>query len=375
MNRRSSLLHKGARMLAILLAIAFSLLMPVAVMAHSVVAVVFSPDTMAAVLTRQFSLAEDVRRPVFDALLGSESEPGETLDLGRALEHLTPEEQQQVLDALIPPRWAQEELESAVRQAYAWLDSEAPYPTVILDMRPVKVHLLDSAVQSAVVRVMESWPDCTGEMLTEFAASLLAGEAEMVYCRPPGALGELLAGFLTTGLTSGVQSLPAELVFTPGSERPGQMLELKQDLVTWRSIGRWGWLLPIGMLLLILALVVRSLPEWGRWWGWPLLAAGALSLVGLLGGGWLWRGGLRQLAGQSGATIVLELLDGVLAGVAGAISTRQLGAAGMLLVLGIALLAMASIVARRRRAGSAGANASDGVTGTRADTPPSGMFG
>jgi hypothetical protein len=365
----------GARVGAILLAVAFSLLMPVALMAHSITAVVFSPETMAAVLTRQFSLAEAVRRPVFDALLGSESGPAESLDLRRALEHMTPEQQQDVLDTLIPARWAQEQLESAVGQAYAWLDSEAPYPTLILDLRPVKVHLLDSAVQAAVVRVMDSWPECTGEMLTGFAASLLAGDARMVYCAPPGALGEMVAGFLTSGLTAGVQTLPAQLVLTPGSERTDEMLELKQDLVTWRSVGRWGWLIPLGMLFLILALVVRSLSAWGRWWGWPLLGAGALSLLGLLGGGWLWGSGLRRLAGQTGAAIVLDVFDGVLAGIADAILTRLLAAAGLVLLSGIGLLAMASVVTRRRPAEAAAAIAAESGPGSGAEPPPTGMFG
>jgi hypothetical protein len=369
MSQSKSLGRTLGRVLAILLAIGFAVLMPLALMAHSVVAVVFSPDVMASVLTQQFSLAEDIRRPVFEALLGSEGEPDQGLDLSQALGYLTPEEQQQVLDNLIPPGWAHGQIEAAVHQTYAWLDSEDPHPTITLDMRPVKVHWMDSAVQGTVARVIDSWPDCTADKLAEFAASLLSGEAAMVYCAPPGALGELLAGFLTTGLSTGVQALPPDLVLSPGSQRPAEMLEIKESLLTLRALGRWGWLIPVGLLLLILALMVRSVPDWGRWWGWPLLAAGLLSLGGLLGGGWLWRSGLQQFSLQAGGPLVLELLDGVLAALTGQISARLLRGASVLLVSGAALLVMARSV-ERKRAGGPGAG-----KGLDTEPPPTGMVG
>jgi len=364
-----------SRVLAILLAIGFAVLMPLALMAHSVAAVVFSPEVMASVLTRQFSLAEDVRRPVFEALMGSQSEPDQGLDLSQALGYLTPDEQQQVLDSLIPPGWAQEQIEAGVYQAYAWLDSEDPHPTITLDMRPVKVHWMDSAVQGAVARVIDSWPDCTADKLAEFAASLLSGEATMMYCAPPGALGELLTSFLTTGLSTSVQALPPELVLTPGSQRPAEMLGIKENLLALRAVGRWGWLVPIGMLLLILALVVRSAPEWGRWWGWPLLAAGLLSLAGLLSGGWLWRSVLQQISLQAGGTMVLDMLDGVLAGLTAQITARQVWGAALLLVSGAALLVMARVVERRRSGGPGAGNARPRGEGLDTESPPAGMFG
>jgi len=375
MSQTDSLGRTVRRVLAILLAVSFVVLMPLALMARSVAAVVFSPSVTAAVLTRQFSLAEDIRRPVFEALLGSEGEPDQGLDLAQALGYLTPEEQQQVLDSLIPPRWAQEQVEAAVYQTYAWLDSEDPHPTITLDMRPVKIHLMDSAVQASVTRVIDSWPDCTADKLAELAASLLSGKREMLYCAPPGALGDLLAKLLTTGLTASVQALPADLVLTPGSQKPAEMLGLKQDLLALRAIGRWGWLVPMGMLLLILALVVRSVPDWGQWWGWPLLAAGLLSLASLLGGGWLWRGLLLEIATQAGGAMVLDLLDGVLAGLTAQVAGRQLLSAVGLLSSGIALLVMARS-ARHKRAGVSGSGTNPpGDAGLETEPPPAGMFG
>jgi hypothetical protein len=245
--------------------------------------------------------------------------------------------------------------------------------SIHLDGQRAKAHL-DEA-RTAVARVIGSWPDCTADKLTEFAANLLTGEASLVYCAPPGALGELLATFLTTGLTTGVQALPPELVLTRGSQRPAEMLELKQNLVVLRAVGRWSWLVPLGMLLLILALVVRSLPDWGRWWGWPLLAAGLLSLASLLGGGWLWRSALQQVSSQAGGPMLLDLLDGVLAGLTRQISARQLLGSASLLVSGAALLVMARLVARRRAGESGGTVGPAHAGGEDKGPPPTGMFG
>jgi hypothetical protein len=375
MSQTRSWGHTLARVLAILLAIAFAMMMALATMAHSVVAVVFSPEVMTSILTRQFSLTEDVRRPVFQALLGSEGSADEPLDLSQALAYLTPAEQQQVLDRLIPAQWAQEQVGSAVEQAYAWLDSEETHPTIALDLRPVKIHMLDSAVQAAVGQVIDSWPDCTAEALAEFAGTLLSGQPKMVYCAPPGALGDLTAEFLTAGLKAGVQSLPADLVLTPGRQQPAQMLELKENLLLLRTIGRWGWLLPVSLLLLILALVVRSVVDWGKWWGWPLVAAGLLSLATLLGGGALWGGLLRQLTLQTGVIAILGVLNDVLVGLTAQISARQLRASAVLLTLGIALLVMARLVARRRQAAGGPQSPQATGSGSSAGTSPTGMFG
>lgn len=375
MTQTRSVGRTVSRALAIALAVGFAVLMPLALTAHSMAAVVFSPEVMSTVLTGQFSLAEDIRRPVFEALMGADSEPDQGLDLSQALGYLTPEEQQVVLESLIPPTWAQGQIESAVHQAYAWLDGADPHPTITLDMRPIKVHLMDSAVQGAIARVVDSWPDCTADKLAEFAGSLLSGEPRMVYCTPPGALGQLLTDFLTTGLTASVQAMPADLVLTPGSQRPAEMLELKQNLLALRSIGRLGWLVPIGMLLLILALVVRSVADWGRWWGWPLVAAGVLSLASLLGGGWLWRGTLLQVSMQAGGPMVLDLLDNVLAGVAAQITGRQLRGAALLLVSGAALLGMARRIARKRARDAGSGERLSGGDSPVGEPPPAGMFG
>ena len=38
-------------------------------------------------------------------------------------------------------------------------------------------------------------------------------------------------------------------------------------------------LIPLGFLLLVTLLAVRTLPDWMRWWGIPLMSAGILTLV------------------------------------------------------------------------------------------------
>jgi hypothetical protein len=365
-----------ARVVATLLAMAFVVLMPVTLLARSMAAVLFSPDVVVSVLTTQLSLAEDLRRPVFSALLGPEGGDSGALDMAQALSYLTPQEQQAVLETLIPRRWAEDQIDMVVSQSYAWLDNQDPFPTITLDVQPIKLHLLDSAVQASIVTVVDSWPDCTGNQLASFAGGLLSGTPEMIYCSPPGALGSLLTGFLITSLKETVQALPPEVTFTPGGERPQEMLALKQDLRAARALGRWAWMVPVCLLLLILGLVVRSLPAWGRWWGWPLMGAGLLTLGSVLWGGWAWGVLLGRLSTDSGMEQLVRAVNGVLQGLAGEIMSRQILAGLLSLVVGVGMLVMARVLTRRRRRAlppAAGEGAS-GASG-QSEPRPSGMFG
>ena len=232
---------------------------------------------------------------------------------------------------LVPQSWLDSQIEGAVGQAYAWLDTADPYPTIRFDMQPVKLHMLDAGVQAALERIVDSWPPCTGEDLAVFAGNLLGGSPEMVYCSPPGALRDLVLGFLLAGFKEAVRTMPAEMVLTPGSRQPQEMQELKDTLLTWRGLGQWGWMVPVLLLLAILGLQVRSLAAWGRWWGWPLLAAGILALALVVAGASLLQLWGERLVASPILRPVATWIRALLADVSGEILARQL-TGGLVLV-------------------------------------------
>jgi hypothetical protein len=62
---------------------------------------------------------------------------------------------------------------------------------------------------------------------------------------------------------------------------PQQQANLQRAHQLYVLAENWAWLLwlpPAFCLFLLLVLVVRSMGQWGRWWGWPLLLTGIFTL-------------------------------------------------------------------------------------------------
>jgi phosphoglycerol transferase MdoB-like AlkP superfamily enzyme len=79
-----------------------------------------------------------------------------------------------------------------------------------------------------------------------------------------------------------VENIPAVFNLVEELSRDDQEPELaglKERVLTVRTVTRWAPFLPVVLLLLILALAVRSLKALGNWWGIPLAIGGALLLL------------------------------------------------------------------------------------------------
>ncbi len=55
--------------------------------------------------------------------------------------------------------------------------------------------------------------------------------------------------------------------------------QVKEQLRFLRAALMWGWYLPLSLLGLVMALVIRSREDLRRWWGVPLLLTGAVTFV------------------------------------------------------------------------------------------------
>lgn len=87
------------------------------------------------------------------------------------------------------------------------------------------------------------------------------------------------------GLASVAANVPKEFALTDelvewsGAPVGVEPLILKQQLRLIRTLMGLVWLVPLGLLLLILLLRVRSLNSLGWWWGIPLLLGGTGTLL------------------------------------------------------------------------------------------------
>ena len=75
----------------------------------------------------------------------------------------------------------------------------------------------------------------------------------------------------------GVVSLPL-LANEPTSQAQADFQRTRRTFLLLQQRAYLLWLPPLLCLLLIVLFAVRSLGEWGRWWGWPLLLTAVITL-------------------------------------------------------------------------------------------------
>lgn len=190
------------------------------------------------------------------------------------------------LEQIIPAGWIDGVVDTAVTHIFDYFESgDLAQLNWAMDLQPILTRLRGQPGQQLILSILQSLPACSAP-LSEF--DLSSGSVEIPNCLPPElSLNEVAAQIHNVMvetldanpqlLTDGRLEMPifdAEL--TP--EEQTQWGQLRQVYLA----GRLSWLLwgvPVGLLLLILMLAVRSGREWGQWWGWPLLLAGVFSLL------------------------------------------------------------------------------------------------
>lgn len=265
------------------------------------------------------------------------------------------------LQELMPPGWLDAQTETAVDAVYDAIESgSVENVEVQLDMQPLLQQFQGEAGRQIVATVINGVPDCPEGALPS------PGNGGLPSCVPPGlpraALAEQAHGQLVETLRQNPQILAqAGQVRIPlqqlaGANNP-EFQQARQRLERWQRnfqlAQRWTWtlwLIPLGCLMLIALLAVRSLSGLGHWWGWPLLATAVfvfiLTLVLPAATTFI----LRTLPPGGGALLLgtrdlaRSLLDTVTAVWLGRVYVQ----AGVMLALGLLLVAVGALAGARR---------------------------
>lgn len=321
MSRATGYLAGAARGLALLLSIFLAVALPVSLVGHNLGRLLFSPERMAELVVSRLAENPDLRREIlrqFFRQTGSQS--GEAFNMAQASEHLDPPELDAIAEVLFPPGWLEQQLSSLLEQLYAWPDQDELDLTLTLDFRPVSAWLGRGRVHSLIETLVDSWPACSVEqvelMIAEAAAS---GEVVVRYCEPPEPFRSVLVDAATFTLMAQVKAIPP--LVQVGGGRPSNVaaediMATKEQLRLIRVFLIHGWLLPLSLLGVIMALAVRSSRELCLWWGMPLLVGGLLGFaLVVLGEGAVRQGvlGLAQsLPSEVHARLVTGLAEGVI---------------------------------------------------------------
>lgn len=205
---------------------------------------------------------------------------------------------QQSMETLLPPGWIEDQTDTAVDTVYDLLEGgDLDSATLEIDTTPLLDRFRGAPGLAIVGNIIDSLPACTAPINP---ADLLGPDVTIPACMPSGIPTEQITQEVHTRLVQTLDSNPqltSEFglvrvpLFSPEQQAQNETLvQAREQLLRWQrtfSLAQtWGWLLwllPIGCLLLIALLAVRSVSELGHWWGWPLLGtAGFVLFVALI---------------------------------------------------------------------------------------------
>jgi hypothetical protein len=138
----------------------------------------------------------------------------------------------------------------------------------------------DLGVQAAFT-LLDTQPDCTLEQIAQMTFGLLT-KNEIQFCKPPSELYPILTPAIQGQMQLAALAVPDQLTLT--SAPPESKNDPRMKLQTARMAMRLSPIFPLGFLLLMTILTVRSLKGWLSWWGVSFLITGVLASLMSLGG-------------------------------------------------------------------------------------------
>ena len=184
--------------------------------------------------------------------------------------NLSDQEWRTLVTELFPPDVLRNMAADTITQIMAYLNGQTNQ--VILSLANLKTYLQSPEGINAVYGMLKAQPDCTAEQLSAMALNQQA----LTLCNPPDTFMFVdLRPIIETGIKNTIALIPEQVILVSTN---GSRTQTLQDLQALRLFMRLSPLVPLLCLLVVSALVVRSLHTWLTWWGYPLLVAGLVSI-------------------------------------------------------------------------------------------------
>ena len=229
----------------------------------------FSAETYKRAFDKQ-GLYEDAAGLLAEAISSSDGS-GASYQM---LSILNREDLEEAISILIPPQELETMTDNLFDSVFLFLDGKTE--TVTVSLISLKKNLTGEAGTRAITLILQAQPDCTADQLLQMGFGALSGAQGMALCNPPPAMLGLVMPLIEIQLQSVVNELPNELpVFS--AKQGGPAGDFRPQLNRVRAVMKFSPLLPLALLLAVTALAVRTLGEWLKWWGIPLLITGILG--------------------------------------------------------------------------------------------------
>lgn len=344
--------HGGTflRVLGLLVALALVISLPLAFLARSVAGLLRSPETLTELAQENMVDSGALHLFLFNQMAEMAPTGVEGISLDAALAELDRAERLELAALVLPRPWLEDLVAGFVQAFYLWLEGDQPVPQVTVDLEPVRGSVLGNADEIAE-KVVVSWPPCTPREAQQWQAAFLGtAPPPETLCQPPEPARGFLIRAVSTGLEGMAEEIPPEMSLGPAFAEQadlGRLARARRILALGRDLALFAWLVPLGLLGLLVLLVVRSWPALGRWWGVPLFFGGLLTFapVGLflLLGPDLTRG----VAGPGTSPSLALALRGFLDGVIRAVLSPLLWQSAALTLGGLAMATLGWVFADR----------------------------
>jgi hypothetical protein len=341
-----------ARVLAGLAVLAFIVLLPVTMLARNIAVVIFEPQALTQVVSERLIESGLLRQTVVDNLFGAEAGL-EGVSLQSATQYLTPAEREALIDLLVPAAWVRDQVLQVTTDLFAWFDTPATQLVLTVDTSSLAARLGGEAAAGAVETIVASWPACTLEDVGQLLGlGVVPGQEGFPYCEPPEPLRGVLVRMFAGALRLMGEGLPARLpIVNRDFGEAENLMQVKEQVRLVRFVARWGVLVSLSLLGVIMVLAVRSWRGLTRWWGFPLLFGGMIAFLPVLLGGAFLRLILAQLsAGLGGIPALSEMAQALGGAIGAAVLKPQAWQAAIATGLGVVLLVLSPIGRRSRKA-------------------------
>ena len=235
--------------------------------------------------------------------------------------------------AMLPQETLKAMGDETLNSVFAYLDMQTN--SVQVSLVPLKASMVSETGTQAVFALLATQPACTLEQIAQATMNLF-NNSEIQFCNPPAELIPMLTPVIQGQMQAATFAIPDQL---PLLTAPPQN-DPRQTLQTARMAMKLSPILPLGFLLLLTMVVVRSFKDWLSWWGIPLFITGGLAAVmGLVG---------APIFGSALTAILSSQLPALLLGLANDLASAMLQALLMPVLwqgLGIAFVGFGMAVA------------------------------
>ncbi len=275
------------KLVTLILAIGLTISLIAAIVLFNVERTMLQPDNLKSYLVENHlydQLAPNMTIEVIPQIVPLINLEESQLPINEALDYLSKDDWQFIIDKVLPSSWLQAQTERAIDNTFSWLNGDKRSLVITVDMSTVQQRLDQPTRVEIAERLVSSWPECTGEEIQAFAnSSNSQGIDNLSVCQPTGEylfLRDPIVEMIATELNESLKSTQRD------HERGMAEFELISTRINhFKQIQRgakWSPLLPLALIILI-GFTARTWPARFRWWSVPLTFGGLLALcLGLL---------------------------------------------------------------------------------------------